>query len=92
MIARNYRSVVGLAVAVVVVAGSAALYARQQAAGSVLPGKFLIINKLPDEAVPVTLVGIDPKFPIMQVEVLRTQPVDLSEATIGRLQQRRDWE
>jgi hypothetical protein len=94
MFDRRVRSVLSVLIAVIVLAGSAALYARQQAAGSVLPAKFLIINQTPAEAVPVSLAGIDPKFPIMSVEVLRAQPVDLTDATIGRLQppSRRNWE
>jgi len=94
MFPRGVRSILILLIAVIVLAGSAALYARQQAAGSVLPGRFLIINKTSAEAVPVSLAGIEPTFPIMSVEVLRAQPVDLTEATITRLQpsSRRNWE
>lgn len=49
---------VGLTLALILTVGSIAAYARQQAAGSVLPGKFYILNKDRAEAVPVTVLDM----------------------------------
>ncbi len=94
MFARGFRSWGVLVGVVVILGGTAAVYARQQAAGSVLPGRFIIINKTSDEAVPVSLAALDPKFPILPVEVVRAPAVDLTENTVLRLTQtmRHTWE
>ena len=90
---RRLRFVLGLVGVAVFVGGSAVLYARQQAAGSIVPGKFFIVNKTQGEAVPVTLVTTDPKFPVLSVAVLTTPSTDLSDRTLARLApQRQTWE
>lgn len=68
---RVRRSQVMLA-GLVLIGSSVALYARQQAAGSILPGQFVIINKA-NEPVPVTI----PNLPA----------VDLSDRAVGVLTQ-----
>ncbi len=93
MCVRGLRLVLVLAGMAVFVGGSAVLYARQQAAGSILPGSFLIINKTQAEAVPVTLVNTDSKFPVLSVAVLTTPSTDLSDRTLARLAPlRQTWE
>ncbi len=84
---------VGLAGLVVVLGGSAVL-ARQQAAGTIAPGKFVVINKTPAEAVPVTLINTDAKlFPTLSVAVTSAPEMDLSDRTIARLSPTRQvWE
>ncbi len=90
---RRWQLLTGLAGLAIVVGGSAALYARQQAAGSVEPGKFYILNKKPAEAVPVTLMNVDPKFPAMYVAVASAPDMELSERTLQRLvPSRQVWE
>lgn len=75
--------------AVLVCAGSAALYARQQApgsiAGTVVPAKFIAINKGVTESIPVTLTSLDPKFPLVPVLVTAAPDVEVSERSIQRV-------
>lgn len=47
----------GLATLVTIAGDSAVLYARQQPAGSVIPGRIFILNKTATDAVPVTVYG-----------------------------------
>jgi len=90
---RGLRLLLGLAGIAVFVGGSAVLYARQQAAGSVLPGKFLVINKTQAESVPVTLTLLDSKFPTLPVVVLAATDAELGERTLQRLAPKRVvWE
>ena len=93
---RGVRLIVGLAGLAVCVGGSAVLYARQQAAGSIMPGKFLIINKTPAESLPVTLTATDAKFPTLAVAVTTAPDTELGDRTRARLAalalQRRVWE
>lgn len=86
---RGLRLLLGLAGLALLVGGSAVLHARQQAAGSVLPGKFIIINKTQAEAVPITLTSIDPKFPTLPVVVLAATDQELGERTLQRLAPKR---
>ncbi len=90
---RGWRFLLGFAGVAVCVGGSAVVYARQQAAGSVLPGKFLVINKAPAESVPVTLVATDPKFPSLAVAITTAPDTELGDRTLTRLATlRRTWE
>jgi len=93
---RKMTLVLGLAAVAVLVGGSAVLYARQQAAGSVLPGKFLVMNKTLAESLPVTLMATDPKFPTLAVAVTTAPEAELGDRTLTRLaaslSQRRAWE
>lgn len=93
---RGSRLVFGLAGVAVLVSGSAVLYARQQAAGSVLPGKFLVMNKTMAESLPVTLMATDPKFPTLAVAVTTAPEAELGDRTLTRLaatlSPRRTWE
>ena len=90
---RGLRLLLGLAGVAVLVGGSAVLHARQQAAGSVLPGKFLIINKGLAEALPVTLTAIDAKLPTVPVVVMAAPDTELGERTLQRLAPKRPlWE
>lgn len=82
------RWVLVVTLGLVATVGSMAVMARQQAAGSVLPGKFYIINKLPSEAVPVTVleIGSEPMQALSQTlsqavqqALLRPQPVKASQ-------------
>ena len=82
---RKLRLILGLAGVAVCVGGSAVLYARQQAAGSIMPGKFLIINKSAAESVPVTLTTTDPKFPTLAVAITTAPDAELGDRTLQRL-------
>jgi hypothetical protein len=90
---RRWQLLTGLAGLAIVAGGSVALYARQQAAGSVEPGRFYILNRQPAEAVPVTLMNTDPKFPALSVAVASAPDVELTERTLQRLvPSRQIWE
>ena len=85
---------VGLAGVVMIIGGSAAVYARQYAAGTIVPSRVMAINRTPAEAVPVTLINTDPKlFPTLSVAVTSAPDMDLSDRTIARLAPTRQmWE
>jgi hypothetical protein len=90
---RGLRLLLGLAGVAVLGGGSAVLHARQQAAGSVLPGKFIVINKGPAESIPVTLTMIDAKLPTVPVVVMAATDTELGERTLLRLAPKRVlWE
>jgi len=89
---RGWRVVMGLAGVAIVVGGSAVMYARQQAAGTVVPARFYILNKTQAEAVPV-LVNADSKFPVLSVSVTSIPEVALTDRTLARLAPSRQlWE
>lgn len=87
----GWRAVIGVAV-MVAVAGGTAVFARQQAAGSIVPGKFFVVNKTREEAVPVSLIGVDHNTPL-PVLVMGSTDVELGQRTIQQLVPKRPtWE
>lgn len=83
----GWRRVIGVA-AVVAVAGGSAVFARQQAAGSIVPGKFFIVNKGRAEAVPVSLEAVDHNTPL-PVLVMGSTDVELGQRTVQQLMPKR---
>ena len=94
MFARGFRSWGVLVGVVVILGGTAPVYARQQAAGSVLPGRFIISCGCSVPPAAARSTPPSPNCPILPVEVVRAPAVDLTENTVLRLTQtmRHTWE
>jgi hypothetical protein len=81
------NSLISLVVALAVVAGSAALFARQQSQPGMSAARFWINNRTPNEAIPINVIVSDPKAVPLPVIVNGVAAVDFSDRAVGTLSQ-----